>query len=142
MFFLRVIPTVAVAWMLYHIVWLANHATFAADPLQILQASRFAIPLLNDGRWVFSAGDIITAFTVLTGFVEVMKASNLRRANILDHIFVVVLFAVILVEFLYVPAAQTSVFFFIVLAVFLDVTVGYVVGIRVARRDLAIESEA
>jgi hypothetical protein len=46
-----------------------------------------------------------------------------------------------LVEFLYFRSAQTSVFFFIVLAVFLDVTVGYVIGIRVARRNFAIESE-
>ena len=43
------------------------------------------------------------------------------------------------VEFLTFRAAQTSIFFLIVLALFLDVTVGYFISLRVARRDLAIE---
>jgi hypothetical protein len=64
-----------------HIIWLANYATFPTDPIAVLQTTRFTVPLLNDGRWLLSAGDIVTAFTVLTGFMEVMKASKLRPAN-------------------------------------------------------------
>lgn len=142
MLVLRIIPTVVVAWALYHILWIANMTTFASDPRTLLDGSRFVVPLLNHGRWVVSLGDIITAFTVLTGFVEVMKSSNLRRAQVLDHIIAVVIFGAILVEFLYVQAAQTSVFFFILLAIFLDVTVSYVIGIRTARRSAVVESRA
>jgi uncharacterized membrane protein len=133
MFLLRIIPTVVVAWGLYHILWMAHYSTFATDARAILETGRFSVPLLNNGKWIISIGDIITAFTVITGFVEVMKSSNLRRAQTLDHIIAVVIFGGILVEFLYLPAAQTSVFFFILLAIFLDVTVSYVIGIRAAR---------
>ncbi len=67
-----------------------------------------------------------------------MLTSNFAGGQMLDYVLTAVLFVVVLVEFLYLPWAETSVFFFMVLALFLDLTVGYVVGVRVARRDLAI----
>jgi hypothetical protein len=47
-------------------------------------------------------------------------------------------FVACLVEFILVDRAFTSVFFFITIATLIDVIAGYTIGIRVARRDLAI----
>jgi hypothetical protein len=43
-----------------------------------------------------------------------------------------------IVEFLVVDAAATSAFFFIMVGSLIDVVAGFTIGIRVARRDLAI----
>ena len=76
---------------------------------------------------------------MLAGFAEIGKSSSLRRAQLIDHGFIMLFFTFTIIEFLYFKPAQTSVFFFIVLAAFLAVIIGYVVGIRVARRDIAVE---
>jgi hypothetical protein len=50
-------------------------------------------------------------------------------------------FIACLVEFLIVPQAATSVFFFIMTATLVDVVAGAMIGIRTARRDLNIGAE-
>ncbi len=139
---LRILPTVILSWLLYHLVFLAQHDAFGADAAAVLNRTALTVFLLNGGRWVISIGDAITILTVLAGFAEVAKSSSLRRAQLIDHGFVMLFFTLTIVEFLNFKPAQTSVFFFIVLAAFLDVIVGYVVGIRVARRDIAVERGA
>jgi hypothetical protein len=52
-----------------------------------------------------------------------------------------VVFIAILVEFLMVPQAATSVFFLILMSALIDVVAGYTIGIRVARRDLNIGAD-
>jgi uncharacterized membrane protein len=136
---IRVVPSVTLAWLVYHGVALAYGASFEADPHAVLGKIVLLVPLLNQGVWRISIGDIIAMLTVITGFVEVLKASDFARIRILDYLLVSVMFTLSLVEFLTFHAAQTSIFFLIVLALFLDVTVGYFISLRVARRDLAIE---
>ena len=52
-----------------------------------------------------------------------------------------IVFIAILVEFLIVPQAATSVFFLVLVAALIDVIAGYTIGIRVARRDLNIGAD-
>ncbi len=136
---IRVVPSVTLAWLVYHGVALAYGASFEADPLAVLYQIVVSIPMLNQGTWQINVGDIIAMLTVITAFIEVLKAADFARIRILDHLLVSVMFTLALIEFLTLRAMQTSTFFLIVLALFLDVTVGYYVGLRVARRDLAIE---
>ncbi len=55
-----------------------------------------------------------------------------------DHGLSMVVFILCLIAFLMVPQAQTSVFFFIMVAALIDVVAGFMIGIRTARRDLNI----
>lgn len=136
---IRLVPNVTLAWLVYHSVALGYGASFEAEPLAVLGKIVVSIPLLNHGVWNISIGDIIIMLTVITGFVEVLKASDFARIRFLDHLFVSIMFTLSLIEFLALRIAQTSTFFILVLAFFLDLTVGYFVGLRVAQRDLAIE---
>ena len=136
---IRVVPSVTLAWLVYHGVALVYGASFESDPPTVLGKIVVSMPLLNQGIWLISVGDIIAVLTVITGFIEVLKASNFARIRLLDHLLVSVMFTLSLIEFLTFRAAQTSIFFLIVLALFLDLTVGYFISLRVARRDLAIE---
>jgi hypothetical protein len=134
----RILPAVLLPWLVYHGLVVVFHAEFAADPVALLNRAVLLVPLMGGTTWTISIGDIVVALTVATGFIEVLKSSSIARGQMLDYVLSAVLFAAVLIEFLYYPWAQTSVFFFMVLALFLDLIIGYTIGVRVARRDLAI----
>jgi hypothetical protein len=70
-----------------------------------------------------------------------VKATYTSTASLLDHGFSMLVFIACLIEFLVVPQAATSVFFFVLMATLIDVVAGYTIGIRVARRDLNIGAD-
>lgn len=132
----RIIPAVIVPWAVYHIlVWTADPAL---PPAQILDSPLFHINLPNGGRWAARTGDAVILLTVLAGFYEVLKSSIFTRAQIWDHALSALLFIGAAVEFLTLGFAQTSEFFFILVALFCDLVVGYAVSVRVARRDVTV----
>ena len=94
--------------------------------------------MLNGHTWTFSWGDLVILLLLIMLFVELLKATYTSSASLLDHGLSMLVFVVCLIEFLMVRQAQTSVFFFIVVATLIDVIAGYTIGIRVARRDLSI----
>jgi hypothetical protein len=75
-------------------------------------------------------------------FFELIKATYTASSSLLDHGLSMVVFIACLVEFLLVPQAATSVFFFIMVATLIDVVAGFSIGIRTARRDFNIGSDA
>ncbi|MEO1694352.1 MAG: hypothetical protein AAFR55_03840 [Pseudomonadota bacterium] len=103
----------------------------------ILRDVLFTIPMLNNADgWAFSWGDLIILILLVLLFVEILKATYTSSVAMVDHGLSMLVFVVALVCFLMVGAAQTSVFFFIVVAAIIDVIAGYTIGIRVARRDI------
>lgn len=148
---LRALPSIAIAFILYNIVvLLGSHgadASLAAEkaaeailnrPLPLLAN----IPLPSGAHWSMSVGDMIMLATLALLFVELLKSTYTSATSLLDHGLSMLVFVACLVEFIVVPKAATSVFFFIVIATLIDVVAGYTIGIRVARRDLSIGSNS
>lgn len=98
----------------------------------------FSMGLMSGGRWVFTVGDFIlfTAFIAL--FVELMKSARTTDIALVDHGLSVIVFVVCLIEFIIVPQAATSLFFFIMLTALIDVVAGFSIGLVAARRDMGI----
>lgn len=137
---LRAVPLIAVPLVLYNVVVLLGGSSPAGD---VLSAQLFALPVMNaPGTYmVFTRGDALMLVTLAFLFVEIIKATYTSTAALLDHGLSMLVFIVCLIEFLIVPKAATSVFLFITIATLVDVIAGYTIGIRVARRDLAIGSD-
>ena len=57
----------------------------------------------------------------------------------MDHILSMVLFIVMLVEFLLVARAGTSTFFILMVISLVDVLAGFIITARTAQRDIQIE---
>ena len=129
---LRAIPLLVFVFILYNVVVLASGVEGLNAP--ILDRVR----LLSGGEWTFTWGDLILLLTFFLLFVELLKSTFTSTSTLIDHALSMVLFIGMLVEFLMVPQAATSVFFLILVAGVIDVIAGYTIGIRVARRDLAI----
>jgi hypothetical protein len=138
---LRVIPLLVLSFILYNVIVLLGGNIPAHE---ILGKQLFSIPMLRGGenvRWVFSRGDLIILLTIILLFFELIKATYTSSSSLLDHGLSMVVFIACLVEFLLVPQAATSVFFFIMVATLIDVVAGFSIGIRTARRDFNIGSD-
>lgn len=133
---LKITPAVLVPWIVYHLVVFGYGE--AAAPAALLDRQLFSISFLNGGVWTVRIGDTITFLTVLCGFVELLKASVLARTQVWDHALSAVFFIGAMIEFLSFGFAQTSEFFFILVALFCDLVVGFAVGMRVSRREVAV----
>jgi hypothetical protein len=137
---LRAVPLIAVPLVLYNIIVLFGGS---APPTETLGTKLFSVPVLSSpgASMPFTWGDAIMAVTLLVLFAEILKSTYTSTASLLDHGLSMLVFIVCLIEFLVVPKAATSVFFFITIATLIDVIAGYTIGIRVAKRDLQIGGE-
>ena len=83
--------------------------------------------------------DIILAFAILLLGVEVIKATRMGVRGLMDHILSMILFIVMLVEFLLVARAGTSTFFILMVISLVDVMAGFIITARTAQRDIQID---
>jgi hypothetical protein len=132
---LRVIPLLVISFIVYNVVVLfGGDATAEA----ILSRQLFSMPMVSGARWVFTIGDLIILLTMVLLFAELIKSTYTSSSQMVDHGLSMIVFIACLVEFLLVPKATSSVFFFILIAALIDVVAGALIGIRTARRDLNI----
>ena len=98
-----------------------------------------SIRLISGQDWTVTPQDILLAVSVLFLAVEIMKSTRMSMRAILDHVLSMILFIVMLVEFLLVKQAGTSTFFILMVISLVDVMAGFIVTIRTAQRDLQID---
>ncbi|RMF04526.1 MAG: hypothetical protein D6773_06310 [Alphaproteobacteria bacterium] len=103
-----------------------------------LETVIWEVPMLSGALWSFTLSDLIIAGTLFLLFIEILKATRTGGNSLVDHGLSTVVFIVCLIEFLIVPQAATSLFFFITLIALIDVIAGFSVTIRAARRDFAV----
>ncbi len=139
---LRVIPLLVLSFIVYNLVVLSGAWSSPVPADEILRNPLFQIPMLRGAVWVFSKGDLIILLTMILLFGELIKATYTTSSSLLDHGLSMVVFIACLVEFLLVPQAATSIFFFIMIATLIDVVAGFSIGIRTARRDFNIGGDA
>jgi hypothetical protein len=97
------------------------------------------IHLISGQDWTVTPAELIVAFSILLLGIEVMKAARYGIRGITDHILSLVLFVVMLVEFLLVARAGTSTFFILMVICFVDVLAGFIITARTAQRDIQID---
>jgi hypothetical protein len=134
---LRALPTIAIPLILYNLMVL-----FAGGDVEgFFHAPLITVPMIKGAQWSFSRGDLIILVTMVFLFAELVKATYTTTVSLIDHGLSMLVFIVCIVEFLIVNSAATSVFFFVLVGSLIDVVAGFTIGIRVARRDLAIGAD-
>jgi hypothetical protein len=130
--FLIGFPLLLIPFAIYNIiVFLMPGVTFS-DTL-------FTVPMLSKADLVVTAGDLLLVFSILILFVEIVKATRMGSRSIVDHVLSLILFLVMLGEFMIVPQAATSTFLLLCTLSFVDVIGGFAVTIRTSQRDIALE---
>src|SRR5262245_25060253 len=98
-----------------------------------------SIHLVSGQDWTITTEDILISFAILLLAGEIMKATRISTRSIVDHILSLLLFILMLVEFLLVKQAGTSTFFILMVTCIVDVVAGFTVTTRTAQRDLMVE---
>ncbi|HRK18727.1 MAG TPA: hypothetical protein PK970_07200 [Hyphomicrobiaceae bacterium] len=134
---LRAIPLIILPFVLYFIIGVLGGGPVTDETFRKVL---FRVPLVNNtqGGWAFSWGDLIILITMICLFIELIKSTYTQTVSMIDHGLSMVVFILCLIAFLMMPQAQTSVFFFVMVAALIDVVAGFMIGIRTARRDLNI----
>ncbi|MEN0087785.1 MAG: hypothetical protein AAF737_05040 [Pseudomonadota bacterium] len=129
---LRSIPLMLLALLAYNVIALGNDAG-----TNVWQTEIMAIPMLSGVTWRMVLGDAMILFGLALLFVEIVKATAIGSASILDHALSTFVFIAFLVEFLLVPSAANTIFFTLTLISLIDVIAGFAVSIKGATRDVS-----
>ncbi len=113
-----------------------NIVVFITGPA--LDASLFSVNMMSGSVWTFTMADLFIAVGLVLLFVEIIRSTNTAHASIINHGLSMLVFVLCLVEFIIVPEASTSTFFFITALALVDVVAGFSVTITTARRDFAV----
>ena len=131
------IPLLLIPVILYNIVVLfgAPGDMGMAQADAILRDPMFSIPMASGAQWNIGSGDLILFLGLILLFFELIKSTSSQKVAIVNHALSMILFIVVLVEFLLIRGFATSTFFLIVVMILLDVLAGFIVTIISSRKD-------
>jgi hypothetical protein len=131
------IPLLLIPVILYNIVVLfgASSNVGMAQADAILRDPLFSIPMASGAQWNIGSGDLILFLGLILLFFELIKSTSSQKVAIVNHALSMILFIVVLVEFLLIRGFATSTFFLIVVMILLDVLAGFIVTIISSRKD-------
>ena len=129
--FLIAFPLLLIPFVLYNMIAFLLNLDFSTTV--------FTVPLLSGNRMAVSTGDMLVILSVLLLYVEILKATRMSNKAIMDHVLSMVLFIVMVIEFVVVQRAATSTFLIIAALSFVDVIGGFTITIRTAQRDIEID---
>jgi len=130
-------PLLLIPFAIYNIV-----AFILRMPDAIWTAQAAAVPMTSGEIWKMTWEDIFVAGSIILLFVEVVKSTRIGVRAIMDHVLAMLLFVLMLVEFLLVKSAGTSTFFLLLIIGLVDVLAGFIIGMRGAMRQVEVEGPA
>lgn len=87
-------------------------------------------------EWVMSRGDLFLLIGLALLFVEMISSSRSDQRTIINHGLSMGVFVIALLAFVIKPSFTTSTFFLLMIMTLIDVVAGFIITIRVARRDI------
>lgn len=128
------VPLLVISFAIYNIIaFLMPGVNF--------DATVFSVHMVSGAEWPVTVSEILITLALFLLFVEIIKATRLGSRSLIDHMLSMLLFIVMLVEFILVQQAATATFFLLTLISLVDVVGGYSVTIRTSQRDIALDSE-
>lgn len=134
-----VIPLMIIPVLIYNVIAFSGAALTTAEAVRLRMDTEFmTIPMASGTDWIITPGHGLITLSLVMLFFELLKATGIGRAAVMNHAFSMVLFIICLVEFLMFGAFATSVFFLIMVMALMDVMAGFMVTIASARRDFNV----
>ena len=130
--FLIGIPLLIIPVAIYHMLVLLMPDVRLNDPVVTLN-------MVSGAALSISLSDILIMIALVCLFFEIFKATRTGNRSIIDHMLSMVLFVVILIEFILWKPFGTSTFAIFLAISLVDVVGGFTISIRTARRDFSVE---
>jgi hypothetical protein len=125
-------PLLVIPFAIYHMIAFLTPGVNWTDAITSLH-------LMSGAHWSATAEDMLLGLAIILLPLEILKATRIGVRSVVDHILSMVLFIVMLIEFLLVRQAGTSTFFLLMMVSLVDVLGGFIVTLRTAQRDLTVE---
>jgi hypothetical protein len=125
------IPLLIIPFALYNVIAYLVNTDF--------HQTVFSVPLISGHVMAVSTGDVLVLLGVLLLYVEILKSTRFSTKAIVDHVLSIILFIVMIVEFIVAEKAATSTFLILTCLSFVDVVGGFTITIRTAQRDVTFE---
>src|SRR5437870_3289107 len=100
--YLAAVPLLIIPFALYNIIAYLLNTDFHQTVM--------SVPLLSGHVMDVSTGDVLLLFGVLLLYVEILKSTRFSTKAIVDHVLSIILFIVMIVEFIVAEKAATSTF--------------------------------
>jgi hypothetical protein len=127
-------PLLLISFAIYNIIAFLMPGVSWTSPL-------LNIRMISTETLTLSSGDVLIGISMLLLFVEMVKWTRVGTRSIVDHLLSLLLFVVMLIEFLVVRQAATATFFLLLVLSFVDVIGGFAVTLRSSQREVMIENE-
>jgi len=125
-------PLLLIPFAIYNMIAFLTPGVSWTEPLATIR-------MMSGQDWVLTWEDVLIAFSLLLLWVEILKATRIGMRGVVDHFLAMALFIGMLVEFLLVQRAGTSTFFLLMVICLVDTLAGFIIGIRSAQRQVAIQ---
>lgn len=133
---MRHFPLLLIPFILYNVFAFLIFVDYQVD---FREATMFSMPMMSGAQFTLTVGATIILLALVLLAAEVVKATRIGSASIVDHVLATALLIVFLLEFLLVEEGATSTFFVLMVIALIDLVCGFAVSIRSATRDVAIQ---
>jgi hypothetical protein len=140
--FLHYIPFIGLVIVAYNLAALLTVGLSGAGGVghltSFLSATLFAIPMVSHESWILTVGDLFVIAGIATLLQQIIKATHVDSADLVNQGLSMGVFVVALVEFLLLPGFATSTFFILLLMTLIDIMGGFLISVSAARRDIEV----
>jgi hypothetical protein len=130
--FLIGIPLLIIPVAVYHMLVLLTPGVDLTSPITTIR-------MASGADFTVSLSDLLIMLALVCLFFEIFKATRTGNRTIVDHMLSMVLFVVLLLEFILWRPFGTSTYAIFLVISLVDVVGGFTISIRSARRDFALE---
>lgn len=131
--FLIGVPLLVITFAIYNMIAFLTPGVNFTAPV-------FSVHMVSGAEWPVTVSDVLLTLALTLLFIEIIKATRLGSRTLVDHMLSMVLFVVMIVEFILLQQAATSTFFLLMAISLVDVIGGYSVTIRTSQRDIALDN--
>ena len=129
-------PLLFIVVFVYAIVAMIFGGGSGIEMAAFLDQSVMSIPMHENMLWELTRGDVFLLVGLVLLFVEIIGSSKSDKRTIINHGLSMGVFVAALLAFVLSSPFATSTFFFLMVLTLIDVVAGFIITIRVARRDI------
>jgi hypothetical protein len=131
---LRFFPLMGLVLLIYNLIALMDK-----DPNLSIWNKTFTTITLSPGNVVtFSNSIALITFALIILFFELVKSTTASNSAMIEQLFSMLAFIGFLLQFLLTPHAANPTFFILMVISLVETLAGFVILIKVARRDVKI----
>lgn len=138
---LGMFPLLFLVVAVYAILAMAGSAIFgsaeaAFDMTNFLQGKFLVFSPSSGADWIMTRSDLFLVVGLCLLFVEIIGSTRSDKRTIINHGLSMGVFVIALLAFVTSAPFTTSTFFLLMFMTLIDVVAGFIITIRVARRDI------